>query len=112
MKKALFSLFLVSVSALASDENATQLLLNSITVCPASVNPLRALAKLRGNSFTDARFVQGSSGPILVQAVYDPQLLNPLIMAPSRLVGTVRVEMAYPPPGYALRCRVSASSRP
>ena len=105
MKKKLMLFTLLSVSAFA-DEAATQKLLNAVTVCSSASNPLTAMTVYNGNSFGNVA-IEADTGAITADVVYDPRLQNPLVGAPTRIVGRVRVEMKYPAPGYGLECKVS-----
>ncbi len=104
----LFFILFLSLSPMLSgaSEEARQKLLNAITVCPENTNPLFWLKRLGGNSFTGTTF-SADQEAVETTVTLNPQLLNPLIMAPIRLLGTIRVEMTYQPPGYGLRCKVT-----
>lgn len=96
---------MLAVSAFA-EEGAMQVFMNALTVCPSDKNPLSVLSAAGGNSFGNIRY-EGGGDAIVADLVANPQLANPLILAPIRRVGTVRVEMNYPAPGYGLECVTS-----
>jgi hypothetical protein len=102
--KKLILCFLIAGSAHAS-ELAQQQFLNAVTVCPAQTNPQRALKTLKGNSFSQIEFI-GSSEEMSADVIWNPQLYNPMIAAPTVIVGKITVEMTYPAPGYGLECKV------
>ncbi|HXH30747.1 MAG TPA: hypothetical protein VNJ01_08025 [Bacteriovoracaceae bacterium] len=106
MKHLLVALMLMSSNIDSADTEAFQVLMNAVTVCPKGVNPLELLREMGGNSFTDVNLEAGTTG-VTALVVHDPQLLNPLIMRPMRLLGKIRVEMNYPALGYGLVCSMS-----
>ncbi len=107
--KKLIVLFLISVSAYAASPSQT--LMNAVTVCPEKDNPLKLLSNIEGNSFGEPEFEAGSESVVIVDAISNPQLLNPLIMAPVRILSKFRVSMSYPAPGYGLVCSTSMIAR-
>ncbi len=96
----------LAISASAFAGEADQTVINAITVCPAANNPLTALKKARGNSITGAEFTKEGETSVTAMVVYDPRLNNPLIGAPTRLLGSLDIKMDYPAPGYGLKCTV------
>jgi hypothetical protein len=101
--KKLILCFLLIGSAHAS-EVAQEHFLNAMTVCPIKTNPLRALESLGGNSFSSIEMVDNTEA-VTADVVFNPRLRNPMIGAPTRIVGKITVEMTYPAPGYGLVCR-------
>ncbi len=84
------------------EEIHSQTLMNAIANCPKESNPLKALKDMGGNSFG---YVKTKFGKMIeVEAISNPKLLNPLIMAPVRLIGYIRVSMSYPAPKQSLKC--------
>jgi hypothetical protein len=108
MKNICFFVLSILFSANAfADEAGYQQLLNAITICPSAQNPSLGLAQLLGNSYSNVNLV----GPKTVTAeiLYDPTLINPLSMQPTRLMGNIRIEMSYPAPGYGLVCKLTVN---
>ena len=106
MKSLLLAALVLSSGVASANSDAFQVLMNAITVCPKDQNPLTQLQAMGGNSFADVKF-EAETQVVTAMGIHDPQLLNPLIMRPSRIMGNVRVEMQYPAPGYGLVCSVS-----
>ena len=111
-KNYLWMAFALTLSAPSFAQNekaeknavADQTFLNAITVCPVEQNPMTGLKELRGNSFANVRSEAANPGLILVDVISNPQLMNPRIMAPTRRMGSLTVQMTYPRPGFGLRC--------
>ncbi len=112
---SLLGSLVMAISAHAEGE-AAQILLNALTNCPTAVNPDTALRSAGGNVLTNPRLVPsgGSSSDgnaVLVDFVRDPQVLNPMIGAPTVFLGTAEVQMNYPAPGRGLVCSVAFKPR-
>lgn len=108
MKKSLLGFMLLCSSVTFASDKASQILLNAMTVCPVETNPTTILKKLGGNSFFSSELDASSENTIVVNVVHNPRLYNPLIMAPTRLLGKIRVQMSYPEPGYGLVCKITS----
>lgn len=92
-----------------AEERAYQQLLNAITVCPENENPMILLKQSGSNSFGQVEFEDADETIVTAALVSNPGLTNILIMAPTRLMGKMKLEMSYPRPGHALRCIISYS---
>jgi len=86
---------------------ASQILLNAITVCPADENPALGLSQLLGNAYTNVKLE--SDGVATATIVHDPRLLNSRVGAPLQIRGDIRIEMTYPAPGYGLVCKLTVN---
>ena len=110
MKTLLFVIIALFTQNTFAQDAASQLLMNAISVCPQGTNPLTELKNIGANSFTNVEFFRGMNDTVELDAIWNPQLLNPMLMSPTILRGKMLVSMTYPAPGYGLVCKVSVSN--
>lgn len=106
MKGGVLIVLVITLKLSNAFANAEQYLLNAITTCKEEANPLNMLQKMEGNSFSDTKYENDSESAIITNIVLNPRLRNPLIGAPTRAIGKIKVEMNYPLPGRGLVCNV------
>jgi len=115
MKKLIIASFLIlpTLALAQTSENtcpeiqASQILMNAITVCPADQNPALGLVELGGNGYSNVKLE--SDGVATATIVHDPRLLNSHVGAPLQVKGDISIEMTYPAPGFGLVCKLTVN---